>query len=145
MKHLLTGQRLRRGALLLQSLSLLTFSSLALANTDEKVLNSDPIHIDGYLKEAQVTDRELEQINSELQKQQTEIKLNKEKSKGYQKLSVTTEKLADETESYLNERDESQKVIDEYNKKIDCLMNKRNTPECSKYVKAKKEIGRAHV
>jgi opacity protein-like surface antigen len=137
MKRLLTNYGWLKGALVLQSISLLTMSCMAVAN-EEKVLNSDPIHIDGYLKDAQVTDRELEQINGELQKQQTEIKLNKEKTKGYQKLSATTEKLADETETYLAERDESQKVIDEYNKKIDCMMNKRNTPECSKYVKQKR-------
>jgi opacity protein-like surface antigen len=112
-------------------------TSSAKAN-DEQVLKSDPINIEGYMKsEVEVTDRELEYINNELTKQSNEIKLNKKKTKGYEKLQTTTEKLADETEKYIEEKESSQKVIDEYNKKIDCLMNKRNSKECEKYVKNK--------
>ena len=107
----------------------------AFAN-DEAILKSDPINIEGYVKEQpRVTDSELEYISNELTKQKNEIHLNKAKTKKYKKLQRTTEKLADETETYLEEKAESQKVIDEYNKKIKCLLEKKNTKECRKYSK----------
>lgn len=114
-------------------------SMQALAN-DEAILKSDPINIEGYVKDQpNVTDSELEYINNELTKQKNEIHLNKEKTKKYQKLQKTTEKLAEETEAYLDEKSESQKVIDEYNKKIKCLLEKKDTKECKKYSKSKLE------
>jgi Skp family chaperone for outer membrane proteins len=81
----------------------LSFSA-AYAQSEEQVLNSDPIDVDGYLKEKQVTDGELEQIKSEIRKQKNEVQLNKDKTKSYQELSRTTEKLSDTTEDYLDNK-----------------------------------------
>lgn len=111
-----------------------TFSG-ALANEDA-ILNSDPIDINGYVKEAPATDHELETVKNELRKQKQAIQVNKEKGRKYKELSRTTEKLADVTEDLIDERTESQKTIDRYNKKIDCMMNKDTTdPECDEYVR----------
>jgi len=54
-----------------------TFSG-ALANEDA-ILNSDPIDINGYVKEAPATDHELETVKNELRKQKQAIQVNKEK------------------------------------------------------------------
>lgn len=111
-----------------------TFSG-AFANEDA-ILNSDPIDITGYVKEAPVSDHELESVKNELRKQKQAIQINKEKGKKYKELSRTTEKLADVTEEMIDERSESQETIDRFNKKIDCLVEKNaNDPECDEYVK----------
>jgi formyltetrahydrofolate synthetase len=76
-----------------------------LSNQNEGVLNSDPIDINGYVKQApQATDSELEYLKQELQKQQNEVIINKQKEKGYKELQKTTEKLVDATEDYLEEK-----------------------------------------
>lgn len=107
----------------------------ALANEDA-ILNSDPIDINGYVKEAPATDHELENVKNELRKQKAAIHINKEKGRKYKELSRTTEKLADVTEDLIDERKESQETIDRYNKKIDCLMQANPTdPDCDEYVK----------
>lgn len=111
----------------------------AYAQSEEQVLNSDPIDVDGYLKEKQVTDGELEQIRSEIRKQKNEVQLNKDKSKGYKELSKTTEKLSDVTEEYIDEKKSAQNDIAEYNKKIKCLMEENPGKDCSKYVRPKKQ------
>src|SRR5690554_2529972 len=81
----------------------------ALAFEDDAILNSDPIDINGYVREAPATDHELETVKNELRKQQQAIKVNKEKSRKYGQLSKTTEKLADVTEEMIDERKESQR------------------------------------
>lgn len=117
----------------------------AYAQSEEQVLNSDPIDVDGYLKEKQVTDGELEQIRSEIRKQKTEVQLNKDKSKGYQELSRTTEKLSDTTETYLEDKKSAQADIAEYNKKIKCLMEENPGKDCDKYVRNRKREEQAQV
>lgn len=116
----------------------LTFAT-AYAQSEEQVLNSDPIDVDGYMKERQVTDGELEQIKSEIRKQKTESVLNKEKSKGFKELSKQTEKLSETTEEYLDEKKSAQKDIAEYNAKIKCLMEENPGVECDKYIRRRNE------
>jgi chaperonin cofactor prefoldin len=116
----------------------LSFAS-AYAQHEERVLNSEPIDVDGYLAEKQVTDHELEQIRSEIRKQKGEVVLNKEKSKGFKELSKTTEKLSEVTEEYIDEKKDAQKEIAEYNAKIKCLMEENPGRDCDKYIKNKKE------
>lgn len=112
----------------------LTFAQ-AFAQSEEQVLNSDPIDVDGYLKEKNVTDHELENIRSEIRKQKQANALNKEKTKGFKELSKTTEKLSETTEEYIDEKKNTEKEIAEYNKKIDCLMKENPGPDCAKYVR----------
>jgi outer membrane protein W len=107
----------------------------AYAQSDEQVLNSDPINVDGYLAEKQVTDGELEQIKSEIRKQKNEVQLNKDKTKGFKELSKTTEKLSETTEDYLEEKKSAQKDIADYNAKIKCLMEENPGKDCDKYVR----------
>lgn len=111
----------------------------AFAQSDEQVLNSDPINVDGYLSERQVTDHELEQIKSEIRKQKGEVILNKEKTKGFKELSKTTEKLSETTEEYIDEKKTTQKEIAEYNAKIKCLMEENPGKDCDKYVRNRRE------
>ena len=117
----------------------LSMGTAAFAQSEEQVLNSDPIDVDGYLKEKQVTDGELEQIRSEIRKQKNEVQLNKDKSKGYKELSKTTEKLSDVTEEYIDEKKSAQNDIAEYNKKIKCLMEETPGKECDKYIRPKRQ------
>lgn len=135
------GKKNRRVALALLG-AVCTFAGAmgpALAYEDS-ILNSDPIDINGYVKEAPVSDHELETVKNELRKQQQAIKINKEKGRKYKELSRTTEKLADVTEDLIDERKESQQTIDKYNKKIDCLMKESsNDPDCDEYVKRGKD------
>ncbi len=111
----------------------------AFAQSEEQVLNSDPIDVDGYLREKNVSDGELEQIRSEIRKQKNEVHLNKEKTKGFKELSKTTEKLSETTEEYIDEKKATQKEIAEYNKKIDCLMKENAGPECDKYKRGSRD------
>ncbi len=110
----------------------------AYAQNEEQVLNQDPIDVDGYLREKQVTDGELEQIRGEIRKQKNEVQLNKDKSKSYNELSKTTEKLSDTTEDYLDNKKSAQKDIAEYNAKIKCLMEENPGKDCDKYVRNRK-------
>lgn len=107
----------------------------AYAQSDEQVLNSDPINVDGYLSDRPATDHELEQIRSEIRKQKNEVQLNKQKTKGFKELSKTTEKLSETTEEYIDEKKNTQKEIAEYNKKIKCLMEENPGPDCDKFVR----------
>lgn len=124
---------MRTKNLLVLALSL-SFAT-AYAQTEEQVLNSDPIDVDGYLHEKQVTDHELEQIKGEIRKQKNEVQLNKEKTKGFKELSRTTEKLSETTEEYIDEKKNAQGEIAEYNKKIKCLMEENPGKDCDKYVR----------
>lgn len=112
----------------------LSFASVY-AQSQEQVLNSDPIDVDGYLHEKMVTDGELEQIRGEIRKQKNEVQLNKEKTKGFKELVKTTEKLSETTEEYIDEKKEAQKEIAEYNKKTKCLMEENPGADCDKYVR----------
>jgi hypothetical protein len=123
----------------LLALALSMTAAFAYAQSEDQVLNSDPIDVDGYLKEKMVTDGELEQIRSEIRKQKNEVHLNKEKTKGFKELSKTTEKLSDTTEEYIDEKKATQKEIAEYNKKIKCLMEENPGPECDKYVRNRRD------
>lgn len=123
----------------LLALGLTLSFATAYAQTSDQVLNSDPINVDGYVHEQQVTDGELEQIKSEIRKQKGEVVLNKEKTKGFKELSKTTEKLSETTEEYLDEKKDAQKEIAEYNAKIKCLMDENPSADCDKYVKNRKE------
>ena len=126
--------------LMVLALSMSFQTAFAQAQGEEQVLNSEPIHVDGYLAEDRpVTDGELEQIKGEIRKQKTEVQLNKEKTKGFKELSKQTEKLSETTEEYLDEKKDAQKEIAEYNAKIKCLMEENPGKECDKYVRNRKE------
>jgi len=116
----------------------LSFAS-AYAQSEEQVLNSDPIDVDGYMQEKAVTDGELEQIKGEIRKQKNEVTLNKEKSKGFKELSKTTEKLSETTEEYIDEKKSAQKDIAEYNAKIKCLMDENPSKDCDKYIRNRRD------
>lgn len=112
----------------------------AYAQSGEQILNSDPINVDGYLAEKQVTDGELEQIRSELNKQKMGTQLNKEKAKDLGKLTNQTEKLIDSQEEYIEQKIESTQAIKEFNqkyeenqKKLRCIMEESDASECDPY------------
>jgi hypothetical protein len=125
--------------LLVLALSL-SFAS-AYAQYEERVLNSDPINVDGYLAEDRpVTDQELEQIRGELRNQKTGTKLNKEKAKDLGKLTNQTEKLLDSQDEYIDSKIESSVAIKEFNKKheenqkkLRCIMEESDADECEPY------------
>lgn len=116
----------------------LTFANVY-AQSEEQVLNSDPIDVDGYMHEKAVTDGELEQIKGEIRKQKNEVMLNKEKTKGFKELTRTTEKLSETTEEYIDEKKTAQKDIAEYNAKIKCLMDENPGKDCDKYVRNRRD------
>lgn len=112
----------------------------AYAQTEEQVLNSAPINVDGYLHEKPVTDGELEQIRSELNKQKVGTQLNKEKVKDLGKLTNQTEKLLESQEEYIDQKIESTHAIKEFNskyeegqRKLKCIMEESDAPECDPY------------
>ncbi len=109
--------------------------------SNEAVLNSALININGYVKEKpEATDSELEYLKQEITKQQNELEINKDKEKGYKELQKTTEKLVDATADYLEEKRESQKSIDAYNEKIKCLMDENRDPkECDDIGRERKD------
>jgi Outer membrane protein beta-barrel domain len=124
----------------------------AFAQSEERVLNSDPINVDGYLQEQRpVTDGELESIRGELTKQKMGTQLNKEKSKDLGKLSQQTEKLLESQDEYIDSKIESTKAIQEFNKKheenqkkLRCILEESASAECdpykNKYGRNKKEV-----
>lgn len=128
----------------------LSFAS-AFAQSEEQILNSDPINVDGYLAEERpVTDGELEQIRNELKKQKVGTTLNKTKAKDLGKLTNQTEKLLDSQDEYIDSKIESSIAIKEFNKKfeenqkkLNCIMEESNAAECepykSKYSKNRKK------
>lgn len=126
--------------LLVLALSLSFASTFAMAQSEDQVLNSDPIDVDGYLSEKQVTDGELEQIRSEYRKQKTGTQLNKEKAKDLGKLTNQTEKLLDSQDEYIDSKIESGKAIKDFNKKLEenqkklrCIMEELDTEECEPF------------
>lgn len=128
----------------------LSFAS-AYAQSEEQVLNSDPINVDGYLAEDRpVTDGELEQIRGELKKQKIGTQLNKEKAKDLGKLTQQTEKLLESQDQYIDSKIESTEAIKEFNqkheenqKKLKCIIEESDSGECepykNKYSKNKKK------
>lgn len=128
----------------------LSFAS-TYAQSEEQVLNSAPINVDGYLHEDRpVTDGELEGIRSELNKQKTGTQLNKAKVKDLGKLTQQTEKLLESQDEYIDQKIESTQAIKEFNnkyeegqRKLRCIMEESNSAECdpykSKYKKNKAE------
>lgn len=117
-----------RAALCL-SLTLATFSG-AMAN-DEQYLNSDPIDINGYVKEeVDATDKELESIRGQVNYAKQQSHLNKKKTKNYKKLVNETEKLSETSEEMIKERQQAQQDMKVYQKKIDCLMGRVSGPQC---------------
>jgi opacity protein-like surface antigen len=129
--------------LLVLALSLTFANAYAQTMGEERVLNSAPINVDGYLAEDKpVTDGELEGIRSELNKQKMGTQLNKEKAKDLGKLTNQTEKLLDSQDEYIDQKIESTNAIKEFNskyeenqKKLRCVMEELNTEECEPYKK----------
>jgi outer membrane protein W len=127
--------------LLVLALSLTFASAYAQSMGEERVLNSAPINVDGYLSEDKpVTDGELESIRSELNKQKMGTALNKEKAKDLGKLTNQTEKLLDSQDEYIDQKIESTQAIKEFNsqyeenqKKLRCIMEESNSAECEPY------------
>lgn len=138
-----------RNLIMLAVLSL-SFAT-AYAQSEEQVLNSDPINVDGYLAEDKpVTDGELESIRGELRKQKMGTQLNKEKAKDLGKLTNQTEKLLESQDEYIDQKIESTEAIKEFNKKheenqrkLRCIMEESDSEECepykSKYSKNKRQ------
>ncbi len=104
--------------LLVLALSL-SFAQAHAQVSEEQVLNSAPIDVDGYLHEKPVTDGELEQIRSEINKQKTGTVLNKEKAKDLGKLTNQTEKLLESQDEYIDQKIESTQAIKEFNSKYE--------------------------
>lgn len=113
----------------------------AYAQSEEQVLNSAPINVDGYLAEPKpVTDGELEGIRSELNKQKVGTQLNKEKAKDLGKLTNQTEKLLDSQDEYIDQKIESTQAIKEFNnkyeegqRKLKCILEESDSAECDPY------------
>ena len=116
-----------------------TFSG-AFAQTNDDILNSDPIDINGYVQEAPATDNELVGVQNDLKKVKREAKLNKQKGKTYQKLAKQTEKLSEVTEEMIEERKESQATMNKYNKKIECLMQEAPGADCDEFVRSSDRV-----
>lgn len=105
------------------------------SNEDIRILNSEPITIDGYVKEEAPKDPELVEIRKEIDRQKKETALNRVKAKEFQTLSKSTEVLTETTVEMLEEKRAVQDQIAEYNEKVRCLQMEKPTPECSKHVK----------
>jgi hypothetical protein len=77
--HILCEEGLFMKTRMLLALAMSLSFSQVYAQFEEQVLNSDPIHVDGYLAEDKpVMDGELAGIRNELKKQKTSTQLNKE-------------------------------------------------------------------
>ncbi|MGE3608087.1 MAG: outer membrane beta-barrel protein [Bacteriovoracaceae bacterium] len=115
----------------------LSFAS-AYAQSEEQVLNSDPINVDGYLAEEKpATDAELESLKSTVKKYQTENHLYKEKTKTLNKLTNEAEKIGDNAEEKIMANVEAKKAekramdkIQKAEAKLKCLMEDIKSPEC---------------
>lgn len=119
----------------------LSFSAAyAQTASQEKVLNSDPIDVDGYLAEQRVTDGELESINSTVKKYQTDNKLYREKAKALNKLTNEAEKIGENAEEKIHANVEAKKAekkaiekIKKAEAKLKCLMEENPGAECDQY------------
>jgi hypothetical protein len=107
------------------------------AQSQEQVLNSDPIDVDGYLREKQVSDGELESIKSTVQKYKNENMLHKEKARELNKLTNEAEKIGENAEEKIHAQVEAKRAeekamqkIKKAEAKLKCLMEQINSPEC---------------
>jgi hypothetical protein len=125
----------------------LSFSAAyAQTASQEKVLNSDPIDVDGYLAEQRVTDGELESINSTVKKYKTDNTLYKEKTKALNKLTNEAEKIGENAEEKIHANVEAKraekKAIEKIKKaeaKLKCLMEENPGAECDQYGMGKEQ------
>lgn len=110
------------------------------APADPVVLETQPINVDGYMrqKEVPVTDPELATIRTEIQKQKKEIVLNKAKAQQFKELGKSTEQLSETTEEMLLEKRAVQEEIANYNMKVKCLSSENPGAECDKFVRRKR-------
>ncbi len=119
----------------------LSFSAAyAQTASQEKVLNSDPIDVDGYLAEQRVTDVELESINSTVKKYKTDNTLYKEKTKALNKLTNEAEKIGENAEEKIHANVEAKRAekkamekIQKAEAKLKCLMDENPGAECDQY------------
>ncbi len=110
----------------------------AYAQSDERVLNSAPINVDGYIsEEAPVSDAELESLKSTVKKYKTDNKLYKEKSKELNKVSAEAEKIGENAEEKIMAQVEAKKAetkamekIKKAEEKLKCLMDGKSPEEC---------------
>lgn len=109
------------------------FQEVKVANS--AVVETQPIDVDGYMKQKEVTDGELQSIRSEIQKQKKEIVLNKVKAQNFKELGKTTEQLSETTEEMLLEKRAVQEEIANYNLKVKCLSMETPGAECDKFSK----------
>ena len=109
----------------------------AYAQQQEQVLNSEPIDVDGYLHEKQVTDSDLENLKSIHQKYKNDNQLYKEKTKVINKVTNEAEKIGDNAEENIMSAIEMKKAeksaqakIQKAEAKLKCLMEDIQSPEC---------------
>jgi hypothetical protein len=113
--------------------------SLAHANTEEQVLNSAPINVDGYLqKDSTVSDAELESLKSTVNKYKTDNQLYKEKTKVLNKVTSEAEKIGESAEEKIMAQVEAKKAEDKALEKIKkaeaklkCLIDGGNPENCN--------------
>lgn len=117
--------------------AILSVSTLAFAQVETQILESEMINVDGYAKARPSTDNELETIKHEIQKQKKEVVLNKAKAKSYQELTKSVEKLSETTEEYIEEKKAAQAEIATYNLKVKCMQAETPGPECDKIIRRK--------
>lgn len=119
----------------------------AYAQSEEQVLNSAPIHVDGYLTdEAPVSDAELESLKSTVNKYKTENKLYKEKSKVLNKVTNEAEKIGENAEEKIHAQVEAKraeaKAMEKIRKaefKLKCLMEDNKSEDCAPFRKNTEE------
>ncbi len=114
----------------------LTFANVY-AQSEEKVLNSDPIDVDGYMHEKAVSDGELESLKSTVNKYKNENTLYKEKTKELNKLTNEAEKIGENAEEKIMANVEAKRAetkamakIKKAEAKLKCLMEDIKSAEC---------------
>lgn len=128
---------MKKSTFLVLALSL-SFASAYAQTSDERVLNSAPINVDGYLhEEAPVSDAELESLKSTVKKYKSDNKLYKEKSKELNKVSAEAEKIGENAEEKIMAQVEAKKAetkamekIKKAEEKLKCLMDGKSPEEC---------------
>jgi opacity protein-like surface antigen len=107
---------------------------------DERVLNSAPIDVDGYMADKPVTDGELEKLRSELRQAKDLTTISKEKSKTIDKFNDQADKLVEAEEEEAGSRLEREQKLQEIaakrekiNQKLKCVAEKRTDGECEEY------------
>ncbi len=115
----------------------------AYAQSEEQVLNSDPINVDGYLAEDKpVTDGELEKLKSEYRDLKNQTQLSKDKAKVFQKVAGQVDKFADAQDEMVDGAVERQQALNGFKekkelneRKLKCIMENIDTEECKQWVK----------